>query len=90
MRIELQADCLSGVWAHHAQARFASLERGDLEEALNAARQIGDDTLQRNAGRVPSPHTFSHGNSEQRSRWFHTGFRTGEIASCDTFAAERL
>ncbi len=90
VRIELQADCLSGVWAHHAQARFGSLERGDLAEALNAARQIGDDTLQRNAGRVPQPHTFSHGTSEQRERWFARGVETGEIAACDTFSARDL
>ncbi len=90
VRIELQADCLSGVWAHHAQARFGSLEPGDLEEALNAARQIGDDTLQRNAGRVPRPHTFSHGTAEQRSRWFARGYETGEISACDTFGATRL
>ncbi len=90
VRIELQADCLSGVWAHHAQARFGSLERGDLAEALNAARQIGDDTLQRNAGRVPQPHTFSHGTSEQRERWFARGVETGEIAACDTFSARAL
>ncbi|NNL36343.1 MAG: hypothetical protein HKP35_11035, partial [Silicimonas sp.] len=63
VRIELQADCLSGLWAREAQARFGSLEPGDVEEAMNAARQIGDDTLQRNAGRVPQPHTFSHGTS---------------------------
>lgn len=90
VRVELQADCLSGIWAHHAQARFGSLEQGDLEEALNAARQIGDDTLQRNSGRVPQPHTFSHGTAEQRSRWFARGFESGQIAQCDTFAAARL
>ncbi|MCG6904941.1 MAG: neutral zinc metallopeptidase [Rhodobacter sp.] len=90
VRIELQADCLSGVWARHADARFGSLERGDLNEALNAARQIGDDTLQRNAGRVPQPHTFSHGTSEQRKRWFQTGFDSGKAGSCDTFNAPRL
>lgn len=90
VRVELQADCLSGVWAREAQARFQSLERGDIQEALNAARQIGDDTLQRNAGRVPQPHTFSHGTSEQRQRWFARGFETGQIQACDTFGAEQL
>lgn len=90
VRIELQADCLSGVWARHAEARFDSLEEGDLAEALNAARQIGDDTLQRNAGRVPQPHTFSHGTAEQRQRWFATGYEIGRIASCDTFGTDRL
>lgn len=88
--IELQADCFSGIWARYAQERLGSVERGDLEEAVNAARQIGDDTLQRNAGRVPQPHTFTHGTSEQRSRWFATGYRTGDLRSCDTFSANRL
>lgn len=90
VKIELQADCLSGVWARNAAEQIGSLERGDVEEAINAARQIGDDTLQRNAGRVPSPHTFTHGTSEQRMRWFVTGFETGEIQSCDTFGARQL
>ena len=90
VRIELQADCLSGLWAREAQARFGSLEPGDLEEAMNAARQIGDDTLQRNAGRVPQPHTFSHGSSEQRQRWFARGYESGDITACDTFGALRL
>lgn len=90
VRIELQADCLSGIWARTAEAKFGAIEPGDLEEAVNAARRIGDDTLQRNAGRVPQPHTFTHGTSEQRSRWFARGYRTGELEACDTFAAERL
>ncbi len=90
VRIELQADCFSGLWARTAEARFGSIEPGDIEEAMVAARQIGDDTLQRNAGRVPQPHTFTHGTSEQRMRWFYEGYRTGDIAACDTFAAERL
>ena len=87
VRLELQADCLSGVWA---RAVDGLLEPGDLEEALNAARMIGDDHLQERAGRVPQPHTFTHGTSEQRSRWFATGFETGDIRSCDTFGAARL
>ncbi|MBT8456922.1 MAG: hypothetical protein HKO95_07980 [Rhodobacteraceae bacterium] len=90
VRIELQADCLSGLWAREAQARFGSLEPGDVEEAMNAARQIGDDTLQRNAGRVPQPHTFSHGTSAQRQRWFARGYESGDITACDTFGASRL
>ncbi len=90
VRIELQADCLSGLWARYAQARFASLENGDLEEAVNAAKQIGDDTLQRNAGRRPNPHTFTHGTSEQRQRWFATGYKDPRIQACDTFSAARL
>lgn len=90
VRIELQADCFAGVWAHHADTRFDSLERGDLGEALNAARRIGDDTLQRGAGRVPQPHTFTHGTAAQRERWFARGVETGQVADCDTFSAVRL
>ncbi len=90
VRIELQADCYSGIWARAAGEMFGTLERGDIREALNAARQIGDDTLQRNAGRTPMPHSFTHGTSEQRQRWFATGFRSGDMRACDTFSAERL
>jgi len=90
VRIELQADCFSGIWARAVQQKFNSLERGDLDEAMNAARQIGDDTLQRNAGRSVNPHTFTHGTSAQRQRWFATGYETGNIANCDTFSATRL
>jgi predicted metalloprotease len=88
--IELQADCYSGIWARYVEEQFGTLEQGDVEEAMNAARQIGDDMLQRNAGRVPMPHTFTHGTSEQRQRWFATGYQTGDLAACDTFAADRL
>jgi predicted metalloprotease len=88
--IELQADCFSGIWARSVEEQFGTLEAGDVQEAMNAARQIGDDTLQRNAGRVPMPHTFTHGTSEQRQRWFATGYQTGDLAACDTFAADRL
>lgn len=88
--IELQADCLSGVWARGVQEEFGAIERGDFEEALQAARQIGDDTLQRNAGQRPMPHTFTHGTAEQRSGWFQTGLETGEIAACNTFEAPDL
>ncbi|WP_444666009.1 KPN_02809 family neutral zinc metallopeptidase [Cereibacter changlensis] len=88
--IELQADCYSGIWARHAEAQFGSIEPGDLEEAVNAARQIGDDTLQRNAGRRPMPHTFTHGTSEQRARWFERGYETGVLEQCNTFAARQL
>ena len=87
VRLELQADCLSGVWAKFVGGM---LEPGDIEEALNAARQIGDDTLQRKAGRVPQPHTFTHGTSEQRQRWFATGYKSGDPNTCDTFSALRL
>ncbi|MDC0737951.1 neutral zinc metallopeptidase [Cognatishimia sp. SS12] len=90
VRIELQADCFSGIWARLADQKFNSLEPGDIEEAMNAARQIGDDTLQRSAGRVPRPHTFTHGTSEQRQRWFATGYQSGDIRECDTFSARTL
>lgn len=88
--IELQADCFSGIWARYVAERFGTLEPGDLEEAMHAAKQIGDDTLQRSAGRIPMPHTFTHGTSEQRQRWFATGYQTGDLEACDTFGAERL
>lgn len=90
VRIELQADCFSGIWARYAQERFNSLERGDIAEAMNAAAQIGDDTLQRNAGRTVQPHTFTHGTSEQRQRWFRTGYETAQVAACDTFGTNNL
>lgn len=88
--IELQADCYSGIWARYVEEQFGTLEPGDVAEAMNAARQIGDDMLQRNAGRIPMPHTFTHGTSEQRQRWFATGYQTGDLNACDTFGAERL
>ena len=87
VRLELMADCLSGIWARNVQGL---MERGDLAEALNAARMIGDDRLQRQAGQVPQPHTFTHGTSEQRAGWFERGYDSGLIQDCDTFAAERL
>ena len=90
VRIELQADCLSGIWARGAEEMFGSLHAGDVEEAVNAAHRIGDDTLQRNAGRVPMPHTFTHGTSEQRARWFLRGYESGDMGKCDTFAARKL
>ena len=90
VRIELQADCYSGIWARRASERFGSIERGDVDEAIDAARRIGDDYLQRQAGRVPAPHTFTHGTSEQRARWFAAGWDTGDLRACDTFGAERL
>ena len=87
VRLELMADCFSGIWAKNVKGL---MERGDLDEALNAARKIGDDHLQRQAGRVPQPHTFTHGTSEQRSSWFQRGFDSGQVGQCDTFAAEEL
>lgn len=90
VRIELQADCLSGIWAREAARTFGSVDRGDLEEAVNAARRIGDDTLQSAAGQRPMPHTFTHGTSEQRSRWFLIGLQSGKLAQCDTFSTDDL
>ncbi len=90
VRIELQADCYSGIWAHHAQENLGTLERGDIAEAMNAAEQIGDDTLQRNAGQRPMPDSFTHGTSDQRQRWFAKGYETGEMRACDTFSTNRL
>lgn len=90
VRVELQADCYSGIWARAVQEKFGTLERGDLAEAINAARQIGDDTLARNAGRAVNPHTFTHGTSDQRARWFQRGFDSGDLSMCETFAADQL
>lgn len=89
VRVELQADCLAGVWGHSA-ARRGLLERGDLDEALNAASQIGDDTIQQRTRGYVVPESFSHGSAEQRQRWFARGFESGEMEQCDTFAAENL
>ena len=90
VRIELQADCYARVWARGAQAQFGSIERGDIAEAMNAAAQIGDDTLQRNAGRVVQPEGFTHGTSDQRQRWFQRGYESGDMTQCDTFGARQL
>ncbi|MCU0834485.1 MAG: neutral zinc metallopeptidase [Chromatiaceae bacterium] len=90
VRLELQADCLAGVWAHHADRARNVLEPGDLEEALTAAAAIGDDRLQKQArGRV-APDSFTHGSSEQRVRWFRRGMEEGRMSACDTFSAQRL
>ena len=85
VRMELMADCLAGVWARNAGAfQGFSLEQGDVQEGLRAASAIGDDTLQRNAGRRVSPDSFTHGTSEQRQRWLATGYETGDMQACDT------
>jgi uncharacterized protein len=84
VRFELQADYYSGVWAHHAQG-MGYLEEGDLEEALNAATAVGDDTLQKRAQGYVVPESFTHGTSEQRKSWFHKGFQNGTIKGGDTF-----
>jgi len=82
---ELQADCYAGVWAHHANKQRNLLEEGDLEEGLTAAASVGDDRLQRNAGRSVQPESFTHGSSKQRMQWFKIGYRNGAIDQCDTF-----
>lgn len=82
---ELQADCYAGVWAHHAHRQRNILERGDIEEGLAAAAAVGDDRLQRMAGRGVHPESFTHGSSKQRAHWFRTGLDSGSIAACDTF-----
>jgi len=83
--VELQADCYAGVWAHHANQRQQVLEPGDVEEGLAAASAIGDDTLQRSAGRSVTPESFTHGTSEERSAWLARGLETGDVSACDTF-----
>jgi predicted metalloprotease len=83
--MELQADCYAGVWAYHANQSVQMLEPGDVEEGLAAAQAIGDDTLQRNAGRGVTPDSFTHGSSADRQRWLSMGLRTGDPSACDTF-----
>jgi hypothetical protein len=90
VRQELQADCLAGVWAHHADATRGVLEDGDIDEALGAAAAIGDDRLARQAGGRVAPESFTHGTSAQRTRWFKRGFGVGDVRQCDTFGAAPL
>ena len=90
VRLELQADCLAGVWAHHADAQRQILEQGDVEEALNAASQIGDDALQRKSQGSIVPESFTHGTSAQRVAWFKRGLQTGSVQQCNTFEARSL
>jgi uncharacterized protein len=85
VRLELQADCLAGVWARHSDSQRATLEPGDIEEALNAASRIGDDTLQRQSSGRVRPDSFTHGSSAQRQRWFARGLQSGSMDACDTF-----
>ena len=84
MRVELQADCFAGVWGHFT-AQKGLLEEGDVEEALNAAQQIGDDTLQKRTQGYVVPESFNHGTSAQRQKWFNAGLQSGKLSSCDTF-----
>lgn len=90
VRVELQADCLAGVWTHHSQRGKGWLEQGDVEEAMNAAARIGDDTLQRQSGGAVRPESFTHGTSAQRQRWFQRGLQGGQVAACNTFDAQTL
>jgi len=90
VRLELQADCFAGIWAHDAQQARQVLEQGDIEEALNAATQIGDDTLQRKSQGTVVPETFTHGTSAQRVAWFKRGFQNGSVEQCNTFEARQL
>jgi hypothetical protein len=87
VRLELQADCFAGIWAHHANRSRQVLEAGDVEEALNAASSIGDDRLQRQARGYVTPESFTHGSSAQRVRWFEQGIQTGDPGQCNTFTA---
>jgi predicted metalloprotease len=90
VRLELQADCFAGVWAQLSQRSKGWLEQGDVEEALNAAAQIGDDTLQKRARGTVVPESFTHGSSAQRVRWFKRGLEAGELRACDTFGSNTL
>lgn len=91
VRMELQADCFAGLWAHNIKrSQNVSLEEGDIDEALRAANAIGDDTLQRQSSGRVVPDSFTHGSSEQRKRWFRIGYEQGSYSACDTFAANRL
>ncbi|HIO91812.1 MAG TPA: flagellar biosynthesis protein FlgM [Leucothrix mucor] len=86
VRLELQADCYAGVWAHHTEKKLRLLEDGDIEEALNAASIIGDDHMQRRAGMGVNTAAFTHGSSKQRAHWFKVGLLNGSVSKCDTFA----
>ena len=90
VRVELQADCFAGVWAHHSQKSKGWLEQGDIDEAMNAAAQIGDDNLQRKSQGMVVPESFTHGSSAQRMTWFKRGLQSGSVQQCDTFGARQL
>jgi len=90
VRVELQADCLAGVWANRAQDKWQFIEPGDVEAAMQTASAIGDDRLQRQAQGYVVPDAFTHGTSAQRTRWFMTGLKSGNVASCDTFRTTQL
>ena len=90
VRQELQADCFAGIWGHHASRSRQLLERGDVEEGLNAASAIGDDRLQKQSRGYVSPESFTHGSSAQRVRWFRRGLDKGVMSACNSFKAETL
>jgi hypothetical protein len=90
VRLELQADCFAGVWAHHAQSARQVLENGDIESAMNAAARIGDDALQKQSQGYVVPESFTHGTSAQRTRWFNNGLQNGSVKACDTFSAKSI
>ena len=90
IRMELQADCLAGIWAAHANRSKQILEPGDLEEGLNAAAAVGDDRIQMASRGYVAPESFTHGSSQQRVRWFRRGLETGDLKACDTFAVANL
>jgi hypothetical protein len=90
VRVELQADCFAGVWAHHSNQRWNSIEPGDVEAALQTAAAIGDDRLQKQSQGYVVPDAFTHGTSAQRQRWFTAGLKEGKVSVCDTFAAAQL
>lgn len=88
VKLELQADCFAGLWAHRAERSKQILEQGDIEEAMNAASQIGDDALQKKSQGAARPESFTHGTSRQRVTWFKRGFESGDVARCDTFSGQ--
>jgi predicted metalloprotease len=90
VRVELQADCLAGVWANHSQEKWKFLEPGDIDAALQTASAIGDDTLQKQTQGYVVPDAFTHGSADERKRWFSTGLKAGAVGACNTFTASQL
>lgn len=90
VRVELQADCFAGIWAHFSNEKWGIIQPGDVEAAMRTAAAIGDDTLQKRARGYVVPDSFTHGTSEQRQRWFNVGLKSGNVAACNTFKAQQL